>query len=130
VVSSTLSSPGNTHWWPKWIGATDPKTLMPGLVGTVVVGAFAAAVNWGLYGPFAEKTVFGDDPAAVKATIQLAALVTGGLVGFVGAKWLTNEAEKRLFKNLAVHLARSDARPDLGLAIALASPKEARQISI
>ncbi len=120
---------GNTNFLPEKVGQGDTKVLAPGLLATVFVGAFAAAVNWGLYGPFADKIVFGEGSAAVKTTIQLSGLVTGALIGFVGAKWLTNEADKKFFKAAAMLAAAR--QPDTGLvaSLAVASPRQALEVA-
>ena len=60
-----------------------------------VAGAFAAFASWAFYGSGA--AVDAADPKAL-TSLRFSALAGAFLVGVVGAKWITNEAEKRLLK--------------------------------
>jgi hypothetical protein len=100
----------------------------PGGLGTVLVGAFAAGANWGLYGPFTSYFVFGDPPAASAVGVTLAALVTGSLVGFAGARWLTNEVDKNLLRATAAEAAAAPADARMAARIATATPADSLRI--
>jgi hypothetical protein len=69
----------------------------PGFISNVLVGAFAAFSSWAFYGSGA-----GIDLAKVneRSTISMrfSALAGAFLVGVAGAKWITNEVDKRLLK--------------------------------
>jgi len=67
----------------------------PGALSTVLIGAFAAFASWAFYGSGVAIDVA--DPLA-KPHLQMPALAGAFLVGVVGAKWITNEADKRLLK--------------------------------
>ena len=67
----------------------------PGAISTIVAGAFAAFASWAFYGSGA--AVDAADPKAL-TSLRFSALAGAFLVGVVGAKWITNEAEKRLLK--------------------------------
>ncbi len=97
-----------------------------GAVGTIVVGAFAAAVNWGLYGPFTDA-VFGE--AAPKIALNLASVATGALVGFAGARWLTNEVDKKLLQAAAGKAAAAQPDTTKAALIATATPAGALDVA-
>ena len=65
----------------------------PGALPTVLIGAFDAWASSAFYG-----SGVGIDPAdtAVRPHLQMPALAGAFLVGVVGAKWITNEADKRI----------------------------------
>lgn len=67
----------------------------PGALSTVLIGAFAAFASWAFYGSGAGIDI-ADQSA--KSHLQLSALAGAFLVGVVGAKWITNEADKSLLK--------------------------------
>jgi hypothetical protein len=62
----------------------------PGWIGNVVIGAVAALVTWGLYGPLAKAGVVGY--ATVPAISELAGAI---LTGIGGGRILSNEVEKK-----------------------------------
>jgi hypothetical protein len=103
----------------------------PGFIGTILVGAFAAGVNWGLYGPFTNNFIFGKDATttpsseAVTFGFTLASVVTAALVGFAGARWLTNEVDKKLLRAAAGEAAGANADPSGAAALATATPASA-----
>ncbi len=67
----------------------------PGAVSTVVAGMFAAFASWAFYGSGA--TIDLADVLA-RPHLQMPALAGAFLVGVVGAKWITNEADKRILR--------------------------------
>jgi hypothetical protein len=97
-----------------------------GAIGTVVVGAFAAAVNWGLYGPFTDA-VFGEEAPGI--ALNLASVATAALVGYAGARWLTNEVDKKLLQAAAGKAAGSAADSSKAAEIATATPAGALDVA-
>lgn len=90
--------------------------LCPGFISNVLVGALSAITSWGLYGSGAgvelAKTAASGAPRA-EISLTIGALAGGLIVGVGGARWLTNEVDKRLLKEgvkLAgqKHLSRAD----------------------
>lgn len=75
----------------------------PGTFSTVLIGAFAAWASWAFYG-----SGVGIDLAdvATRPHLQMPALAGAFLVGVVGGKWITNEADKRLLRE-SVKIAAS-----------------------
>jgi hypothetical protein len=93
------------------------RALRPGFLLNVFVGGLAGAVSWGLYGPFASSYLLGGGAGpgtpASSPGITLAGLVGAVLVGVAGARWLTNEAEKKALRARALWApAPSPAEPD------------------
>jgi hypothetical protein len=106
-------------------------TFRPGFIGNVIVGSFAAGVNWGLYGPFTDDFVFGGPPLPepVQFGLTLAALAAAALVGFAGARWLTNEVDKKLLQVTASTAATRQPDPSAAARIAIAAPADAFAIA-
>ena len=67
----------------------------PGAFSTVLIGAFAAFASWAFYGSGVSIDLAD---SAAKPHLQMPALAGAFLVGVVGAKWITNEADKRLLR--------------------------------
>lgn len=115
--------------------------LRPGFVGNMLLGALAAVIFWGLYGPFAEVNVVGVDPRQQPQVAgatrgqgdmfgeTLAGLVTALLLGVAGARVITNEVDKKLLRATAAQAATNDASPEAAAAISSASPARALEIA-
>lgn len=120
----------NGFLWPKAIETTDQARIWrPGCLGNAFIGAVAAGISWGLYGPFATYYVLGSPPSASPLTqtfgLTLTSLVSAIVVGIGGARWLTNEVDKRLLRS-AASLAASKADDAVRAAqIAAATPAAA-----
>lgn len=69
----------------------------PGFLANVLIGAFAAFASWSFYGSGA-----GVELASVtertKISLTFSALAGAFLVGVAGARWITNEVDKKLLK--------------------------------
>ena len=91
---------------PRWTDMAGIRVLRPGFLLNAFVGGLAGAVSWGLYGPFASSFVLGGGAGvgtpALSPGITLAGLVGAVLVGIAGARWLTNEAEKKMLRARAL----------------------------
>jgi hypothetical protein len=103
--------------------------LRPGWIGNVCVGAVAALVSWGLYGPFASRDVLGAGQPDAEVTLMLSSLVGAVLVGIGGARWLTNEVDKSALRAAATAAASAPSKPDAARQIALATPFQALDIA-
>lgn len=107
----------------------------PGFLGTMAVGAAAATVSWGLYGPFASYAILGSSTAPGVATAEpivgltLSALVGALLVGMGGGRWLTDQADKGLLKAAAVKAAAGTANTSASAKIAASRPAAALEIA-
>lgn len=93
----------------------------PGVVGNVVIGAIAAVVSWGLYGPAAGVAV----TSTVAADLTWAGFAAAVLVGVGGSRWLSAEVDKTLLRAAASEAAKKDKNPALAAKIATLSPASA-----
>jgi hypothetical protein len=87
--------------------------ICPGFISNVLIGAFAAFASWTSYGSgggveLARNASAGSPRAEISLTFS--ALAGAFLVGVAGARWITNEADKRLLKE-SVTLAADKAIP-------------------
>ena len=64
------------------------KVWKPGWISNIVVGAIAATVVWGLYGPLASFDILNEAPPGVSYTISH--LASSLLVGFGGGRICLN----------------------------------------
>jgi hypothetical protein len=107
--------------------------LRPGFLMNVFIGGIAAIVSWGLYGRFATATLLGAAAAGSNAPLaiglQASELASALLLGIAGAKWLTNEADKRLLKAAASIAANKAADGGASRQIATASPAQALEVA-
>jgi hypothetical protein len=100
--------------------------LRPGVIGNIVLGAFGAAVTWGLYGPLKDAVIMGAHPAnEVEASLTVTALVGAALAGAGGARVITSEVDKRFLRNAAADAATKDATPELAKTMVTATPAAA-----
>lgn len=118
----------NGFVWPRVETVGGIVVTRPGFLGSMLVGAVAAGVSWGLYGPFAGMNMVGGTPAA-EASLTLSAFVGAVLVGIGGGRWLTDQVDKSLLKATAVKAAQGGANPAASAAIASASPSRAFEIA-
>ena len=109
--------------------------IRPGFLGNVLIGAVAAVISWGLYGPLSAYFVAGTRQALEtnaspeKLGLSLAALVGAMLVGVGGARWLSNEVDKKLLKAAAAQAAGRESSPSAAQQIASASPSQALKVA-
>lgn len=113
---------------------TKDGIVRPGYLGNVLIGAVAAGISWGMYGPFADYVIFGDTPAGgpaqSPASLRVAALVGAVLVGVAGARWLSNEVDKKLLKAAASEAAGAKPADDsTAKKILTASPAQALDLA-
>jgi hypothetical protein len=131
IVNALLTD--NGFILPRTETATQVKIIRPGVIGNIIIGAVAAGISWGLYGPFNLAVVFGATPPSADPLPQpyltLAALVGAVLVGIAGAKWLTNEVDKKLLRAAAGEAAARPSKPDAAREIMLAMPADALSIA-
>jgi hypothetical protein len=115
----------------------DDKTSIfrPGYLGNILIGAVAAVVSWGLYGPLSPYYIIGTEqalaanalPEAVGLT--LASLVGAILIGIGGARWLTNEVDKNLLRATATRAAAARPSNAASQQIAMATPAQALDVA-
>lgn len=125
VVNSFLSDNGITM--PRLLKVDNITIVQPGFVGNIFIGAIAAAVSWGLYGPFAASLLFGTKSGGAPETVflTLSGFVGGILVGIGGARWLTNEVDKSILKVAASKAASAPGSPGAGMRMMMSTPAQA-----
>ena len=104
------------------------RVFLPGFLGNVVIGGVAACVSWAVYGPLSGVVVIGGPEAPAIAGLTLGVLGGAVLVGIAGARWLTNESDKRLLRATAVQAALRERNPDMAGRLASATPTEALKL--
>ena len=67
----------------------------PGWIGNVVIGAVAALVFWGLYGPMAKVAVIGQTAPGVQVAFTVAETAGSVVTGIGGGRILSSEVEKK-----------------------------------
>lgn len=110
------------------------KVVRPGCLKNIIIGAIAAGISWGLYGPLANYFVVGTKEALTQNPttgygLTLGSIVGAVLVGIAGARWLTNEVDKRLLRAAAIQAASGKTSLEASRKIALASPAQAFSIA-
>jgi uncharacterized membrane protein YeaQ/YmgE (transglycosylase-associated protein family) len=123
VINAMITDNGFIRPHPERINGT--LIMRPGYIGNILIGAVAAVVSWGFYGPFASANLL--EPQAVSLTPST---LTGAiLVGIAGAKWLTNEVDKNLLKAAASEAAKGQPSVEAAQDILIASPAQALNIA-
>lgn len=130
VVNALLSD--NGFILPKSAETNDGRIVRPGFLGNILIGGTAAAISWGLYGPFSAYPLFGDTSTDTSEPIflTLSALVGAVLVGVAGARWLTNEVDKTLLRVAASQAAAGPEDPGKASKILTASPAQALNLAV
>ena len=106
------------------------KIVRPGALVNIFIGAVAAGVSWGLYGPLASYVIAGtqgvlNQNPTIGVGLTLASLVGAVLIGIGGARWLTNEVDKNLLRAAASQAASGKPSQEASQNIALAKPAQA-----
>lgn len=127
VINALLTDNGFLK--PKRETTDHGDIFRPGYFGNMFIGAVSAFVSWGLYGPFAAVTLLGPPPAPgtppPALSVTLSALAGAVLVGIGGARWLTNEVDKKLLRAAASSAAAKQPDQDISAAILAATPAAA-----
>jgi hypothetical protein len=121
ILNSVLAGSGLTL--PHVVFVDGATVVMPGVVGNLAVGAGAALLSFGLYGPLAGAVLFrgASAPAETNAApviLTLGAFAGAVLVGFSGGRWVTAEAERSLNHGTAVAAAEVARRAETRLRAA------------
>jgi len=83
----------------------------PGALTNILIGAFAAFSSWAFYGSGASVEL-ADQSARAVISLRFSALAGAFLVGVAGAKWITNEVDKRLLKETVKVAVKSEKLSD------------------
>ena len=125
MVNALISD--NGFMLPKTISTGEARLWKPGFLVNLLVGGIAAFVSWGLYGPLSAAYIFSSSPIdPLPATgLTLASVAGAILVGIGGARWLTNEVDKKLLQAAASNAANRASEPQMAAQILMASPEQA-----
>ena len=77
--------------WPRF--DKEARIWRPGVIGNIAVGAIAAVVVWGVYGPAASFDLVKDSPQQLSLTVGQ--LLSSLVIGLSGGKILTLIAQKQ-----------------------------------
>lgn len=121
VANSILSGEGIPlpHW--------KAGIWCPGIMGNAFVGSMAALVSWGLYGSGSGielAAVTANNPRA-EVSLTIGAFTGAMLVGIGGARWLSNEVDKKFLRETAVQAGGRNLSPEDCKKISQASPQKA-----
>ena len=83
----------------------------PGWIGNVVIGAVAALVFWGLYGPMAKVPVIGPTAPGVPVAFTIAELAGSIVTGIGGGRILSSEVERKALAKTKVELLNALTQP-------------------
>ncbi|HSQ25755.1 MAG TPA: hypothetical protein VLM80_01400 [Anaerolineales bacterium] len=123
----------NGFMLPKTVVSGEVKIWKPGFLVNLLVGGTAAFISWGLYGPLSSAFILSTSPAEpfpeAQTGLTLAAVAGAILVGMGGARWLTNEVDKKLLQAAASNAANRAAEPQLAAQILRSSPEQAVRIT-
>jgi hypothetical protein len=92
----------------------ESSILCPGFISNVLIGALSAFTSWASYGSgagveLAKSASLGSPRAEISLTFS--ALAGAFFVGVAGARWLTNEVDKRLLKESVKVVAEKELPP-------------------
>ncbi len=125
LINALLSSAG---FFLPCIQQVDHLSIVrPGFLGNILIGAVAAGLSWALYGPLSLTPIFSSLLAT--ESLSLSALAGAALVGIGGARWISNEVDKKLLTVAASKAAAAPATPEAASQIRGASPAEALTIA-
>ncbi|HPC90577.1 MAG TPA: hypothetical protein PLN19_09345 [Methanothrix sp.] len=129
IVNALVSDNGFVR--PSEETAGDVVIIRPGIAGNLILGAVAAFISWGLYGAFSNFVVWGASSGmgTGEISVSISSIAGAVLVGIGGARWLTNEVDKKLLRTAATAAAASKASFDDSQRIAVASPAQAFNIA-
>jgi hypothetical protein len=128
IVNALVSDNGFIK--PSEENAGEVTIIRPGFAGNILLGAVAAFISWGLYGAFANTVLFGTAGLGTdEVSVSISSIAGALLVGIGGARWLTNEVDKKLLRTAAATAAASKANFDDSQKIAIASPAQAFNIA-
>jgi len=101
--------------------------VRPGFLGNILIGIVTALTSWGLYSSFGSVELLQAFPATTSFTI--ASVIGAMLVGMGGARWLTNEVDKRMLRAAAAEAANAPASPTTAQQMIAASPARVLDIA-
>lgn len=118
IVNALLSS-SNNGFKIQWPSEGKGGVLQLGVLGNVLLGAFAALITWGLYGPLKDAILLGSAPAGqLPANLAVTAVVGAALAGAGGARVISGQLDTKALQITAAKAALEPPNPELAMAIA------------
>ena len=134
VVNALMTD--NGFFLPRCEEAGNGATVWrPGFLVNVLIGAIAAVISWGLYGPLSAYLIVGTaqalatNPSPENVGLSLASLVGAILVGIGGARWLSSEVDKNLLRVAASEAAGKHSSVQAAQQIASSTPAKALEVA-
>ncbi len=130
IVNAVVSDNGFIK--PREENLGNASIVRPGFIGNVLIGAISAFISWGLYGAYSGVMVYSTSSGANLSSeigVPISAVSGAILVGMGGARWLTNEVDKRLLRTAASTAAASMPSRDGSERIIGATPAQAFNIA-
>ncbi|WP_133300435.1 hypothetical protein [Paraburkholderia lacunae] len=113
------------------VAGTATTIYRPGFLVNMFIGALAAAISWGLYGAGANASLLGTPgaPNAVPVNLTVSSLAGAILVGLGGARWLSNEVDKKLLRVAATQALDAAGATEKAQQAATGTPIQALHIA-
>ncbi len=129
IINALVSDNGFIK--PREETAENVTIIRPGVAGNILLGGVAAFISWGLYGAFSNAIVYGaiNGAGTEEVSVTISSIAGAVLVGIGGARWLTNEVDKRLLRTAASAAAASRESFDDAQKIAVSTPAQAFNIA-
>ncbi|EKQ66572.1 hypothetical protein OsccyDRAFT_5057 [Leptolyngbyaceae cyanobacterium JSC-12] len=101
----------------------------PGIIGNTFVGSMGAFISWGLYGSGSGVDLSVANNPRTEVSLTIGAFAGAMLVGVGGARWLSNEVDKKFLRETVVESGKRNLSPEDRKDIANASPRKALAIA-
>ncbi len=124
VLNALLTDNGFIKWRTDVIG--NMSVWRPGVLGNIFTIAVCAFLSWALYGPVTNVDIM---TSQVPPPMTLATVGGALLVGIAGARWLTNEVDKKILKAGMMDMASKMGNDVPADQFMKASPTEAVQMA-
>lgn len=105
------------------------NVIIPGIIANILTGAAAGLVFWGLTEANAMYVVYGPSKEGTELTLTVYGITMALLAGIAGAKYLTNQVDKRLLQSAASNAAAAMPSAVASEKISNASPIQAFRIA-
>jgi hypothetical protein len=131
IVNAMLSH--NGFVLPRREKIESAQVIRPGFLGNILVGGIASSVSWGLYGPLSSFYLVGGSPAFINQPspgLTLSGFFGALMVGIIGARWLTNEVDKRLLKATVSQVAATGKKSQLANRIYQLHPAASLHLAV
>ncbi len=115
---------------PREESSEKASIIIPGIIANLLIGAAAGFLYWGLTESNSLSVVYGPTaPGVDEIKVTVYGVAMSLLAGMAGARYLTNEVDKRLLKAAAVTAAASGPSDKDAQMMAKASPLQMLQIA-